>query len=174
MTKPSIARELTRQMKFYGPGLGPIDYDDLERKFPDRTKEEIGEAVFRWANRRAVANLLRYGERQLGMETELMDLLESYTAGGEYANTFTELEDAAKQAVACRVPVGWQDAINVGNLTGEDVKRKTVGDAARAILRWVWRVDVSVSLKTLQKTTPWPLDLKLLDEVLRELDNNKE
>src|SRR5262247_3456713 len=139
MTKPSIARELTRQMKFYGPGLGPIDYDDLERKFPDRTKEEIEEAVFRWANRRAAANLLRYGERQLGMETELMDILESYTAGGEYANTFTEL-----------------------------------GDAARAILRCVWRVDVSESLKTLQNTTPWPLDLKLLDEVLRELDNNKE
>jgi hypothetical protein len=169
MTKPSIARELTRQMKFYGPGLGPIDLNELYRKFPDHTQVEIEKAVLRWAARRGNVNLLRYGERQLAMETKLISVLEGYTAGAD-ANTFTELEEAAKQAVDCVVPIGWQDAIMVGNLTDTDVKRKTVGDAARALLRWMRRREMP-SLAELQVTTPWPLDAKLFDQILRELDN---
>lgn len=169
MTKPSIARELNRQMKAYAPGLGPIDYDELQRKFPTVTKAEIDRDVSRWLNRRSDRMYLQYGEHQFNMAGNFTSVLDGGEYGPEYAPTFTELEEAAKAAIDCRVPLGWSDTQSVLKRTGEDMKGKTIGQAARAILRWVYRQDLAATLEGLQATTPWSLDAKLLDQVLREI-----
>lgn len=49
------------------------------------------------------------------------------------------------------------------------MKGRTAGEAARTILRWVYWQDLAATPKGLQATTPWSLDVKLLDQVLREI-----
>jgi len=48
--KVTMGREFARQMETTG---GPIDIDEVQRKFPTKTRAEIERAMFRWANRRA-------------------------------------------------------------------------------------------------------------------------
>ena len=48
--KVTMGREFARQMETTG---GPIDIDEVQRKFPTKTRAEIERAMFRWADRRA-------------------------------------------------------------------------------------------------------------------------
>jgi hypothetical protein len=51
--------------------------------------------------------------------------------GGDCAPTFTDLEEAGKKALDCRVPLNWSKTQTALKLTGEDMKGKTAGEAAR-------------------------------------------
>jgi len=66
--------------------------------------------------------------------------------GGDCAPTFTDLEEAAKKALDCRVPLNWSKTQTALKLTGEDMKGKTAGEARGTcdestgnVLRQHWR-----------------------------------
>jgi hypothetical protein len=164
MSTRGISRVIAHQMNTIG---GPVDFDELQRQFPAATREQIERAVFRWADRQADKKLLRYGEHQVGLMNDLSRALDDFTSDEEYSATITDLQEAAERAAECCIPISVCGANDVLKLTGEIVKGGTYGDAAHAILRWVFRQDMP-SLAELQEGTPWKLDAVLLDEVQRE------
>jgi hypothetical protein len=106
---------------------GPVDFDELQRRFPAASREQIERAVYRWADREADKTRLRYGDHQVSLMCELTSVLDDHMAVGEYSAGIAELEEVAQRAVECRIPIDVGDADAVRKLTRAVVRGETYG-----------------------------------------------